>query len=286
MAVDAISDQGKKVEESIRLKGTSKDRQANNGWKVKFSILEKAGADKKTIYETMGSQEYKSLTLKEKYTTQFNLLAFLFGPLYYFHKKMWSKGVALLGFVGLVGVLLLFIEAVIQIILPAALFWVVPAIFMAHIANYDYYRHVEHGERTWINMPHFLSKPMSAALVPIVALLLAMSMATLTPRFSQAMDTLKLEKVSGVWVADSDGTRISIDFSGNQKVFKIAASTIPVSVRDIDNHNDTIILSVSLNDNREVLWTLHQAIGENNQMKLLLTIHDGTEENLSFIRNL
>lgn len=278
--------QGKKVEESIKIKGASEAHEMSNRWQVKFSILEKAGADKKTLYKMMGSQEYKNLTTKEKYKVQFNLPAFLFGPLYYFCKKMWAKGIVLLGFLGAVIALIMFIEAVVQITLPVALFWIVPAIFMAQTANYDYYRHMKHGDKKWKNMPRFLSKPKPALLAPTAALILLAGMFTLTPRFSQAIDALALEKVSGVWLAGSDGTRISIDLSGNQKVLRISGSTIPVSIRDIDNKNNTIIFSVNLSDNRQVLWTLHQVFNESGQATLFLTIHDGAEESLSFIRKL
>lgn len=143
----------------------------SDSWKARFEILERLGAGEKSafaFYKTMGSPEYKALSFKEKQIF-FNKLAVVFGPFYYFSKKMWLKGAMLLG-VGLVLVSLIeLIASIFRFSLPFGSYYVVANMTCSFIANYDYYRHVKHGEKIWPGLPEILSKPIGVIGVPLGA---------------------------------------------------------------------------------------------------------------------
>ena len=80
-------------------------------WQTKFEILEKIGAGEKSLAKAMKSDSFKQLVSSEKRKISFNILAFLFGPFYYFSKQMWQKGAFILGAVWLYTLLLSVIEA-------------------------------------------------------------------------------------------------------------------------------------------------------------------------------
>lgn len=144
----------------------------SDAWKTKFDILQKIGADEQFIYKAMSSAEYKALGFREKNKISFNILAFLFGPLYYFSKTMWEKGAVILGTTWLLAALLTLVEVVVGVELPAVVYWIPSAVICAQLANYDYFRKVMHGEKMWRGMPDIFSMPVGAIGFPVVAFLL------------------------------------------------------------------------------------------------------------------
>src|SRR5690606_170836 len=124
------------------------------------------------IYKAMSSAEYKALGFREKNKISFNILAFLFGPLYYFSKTMWAKGAVILGTTWLLAALLTLVEVVVGVELPAVVYWIPSAVICAQLANYDYFRKVMHGEKMWRGMPDISSMPVGAIGFPVVAFLL------------------------------------------------------------------------------------------------------------------
>jgi hypothetical protein len=110
-------------------------------WKVKFRLLEKAGGVKLT--------KFKDLSMSERMKVNFNLLGFLFGPIYYLCKGMWKKGLALFG-----ACLLAVVALVILLDLAGlgrfanALGYGAAAMFGVR-ANIDYYKKMVLGQNGW-----------------------------------------------------------------------------------------------------------------------------------------
>ena len=86
---------------------TQQSIEVSDSWNQKFAVLEKIGANEglKAYFDN-----YKSLTFGERFKVGFNILAFIFGPFYYFAKKMWLKGAFLFGAIISVNILLTILE--------------------------------------------------------------------------------------------------------------------------------------------------------------------------------
>lgn len=143
----------------------------SESWKEKFKILEKVGANNKFIYKAMSSEAFKSLGFREKQKISFCFLAFIFGPLYYFFKKMWFKGAVIFGGITLLNAILTLIEIMIDTTLPPVIYWIPGSVICAQLANYDYYKHVLYKEKMWKQLAVF-SKPIPATTFPVLAIIL------------------------------------------------------------------------------------------------------------------
>ena len=262
----------------------------SDAWKAKFDILQRIGADEQFIYKAMSSTEYKGLSFKEKYKVSsnvlFNVLAFFFGPLYYFSKKMWAKGAVILGATWGLAALLTLVESVIGIALPAVVYWIPSAVICAQLANYDYFRKVMHDEKMWRGLPDILSKPVGAIGFPLVALVLLLGISTLSPAYIAETKSQTLADVSGVWRGDTDGAMITISLSGKTKALNINGTQIPVAVQSIDQDNHIVTLGVSMSNGQQVSWALRQLFGQEGRFTLQMTLHDGTQDTLSYVRDL
>ncbi|MEV6774034.1 DUF2628 domain-containing protein [Nocardia sp. NPDC051030] len=88
---------------------------------------------------------YKALPFTQKIMLNSNFLAFLFGPIYFFVKGMWRKGLTLLGAIVVVSILGIAMN------LPdvfARLAGFVFAALAMSTANYAYYLHTK-GSTSW-----------------------------------------------------------------------------------------------------------------------------------------
>lgn len=103
--------------------------------------------------------------------------------------------------------------------------------------------------------------------------------------FEQAVESTTLSDVSGVWRTDTGGDMVTIDLTKASKHLIINGQTIPVRVNNIDSDNGTISLGVNAN-NELVTWTIRQIFSNDNSFTLQLTLHEGTQDGLSFVRNL
>jgi Protein of unknown function (DUF2628) len=113
----------------------------SDNWKAKFFLLEKAGGVK------MAS--IKALSVAERMKITFNLLAFLFGPIYYAFKGMWKKGLAIFG-ASLVLVLLIgFVLELAGLGRFANALGYGAAAFYAIRANIDYYKKMVLKQNGW-----------------------------------------------------------------------------------------------------------------------------------------
>lgn len=264
----------------------SRTPSVSDAWKAKFDILHKIGADEKFIYNAMSSTEYKGLRFKEKNKISFNVLAFFLGPLYYFIKTMWVKGTLILGATWILAALLTLVEAGIGVALPAFIYWIPPAVICAQLADYDYFRKVMFNEKLWSGLPSILSKPVGAIGFLLVALVLLLGVSTLSPAYIEETKTQTLVDVSGVWRGDADGAMITISLSGKEKLLNINGTQIPVTVQSIDLDNHVVTLGVALVNGQQAFWVLRQLFDKKGRFTLQMTLHDGTQDNLSFVRNL
>mgnify|MGYP003375681077 CR=1 FL=1 len=145
-------------------------------WKERFEIFEKIGAGEKekSYYKflTTSSSEFKALSFKERLKINFNILAFLFGPIYYLIKKMWIKGAFLFGATCILNTLFMLIEAIIGISFPSTVYYIPTGLIFSQAANYDYYRYIKYNEEIWPNTPKISTTPIDAIIFSIATFVL------------------------------------------------------------------------------------------------------------------
>lgn len=96
-----------------------------------------------------------------------------------------------------------------------------------------------------------------------------------------------LDEVSGVWRATKDGAMVSIIYADNKMRMFINDDPIPVTLGDIDNSNKTVNLNVTTNLGKPGVWTIRQVWDkEHKSFHLQLTLHDGMQDDLTFIRKI
>lgn len=126
----------------------------------------------------------------------------------------------------------------------------------------------------------------------MVASALASCNQAATPPIADAASTATaapsmLTDISGVWRA-SDGTMVSIVYDDKRLRLLFGAEAIPVQVGAIDQQNHTTNLKVTLPDGKPGIWTVSQVFDSSNKedFNLQLTLHDGTQDQLSFVRKI
>lgn len=102
--------------------------------------------------------------------------------------------------------------------------------------------------------------------------------------------TTLLNEMSGVWVAKSDNTMITIDFEKNTFRLMLGDELKDVTLGDVDTQNETVNIKAKNKENNQTLiWTLKR-VWEDKEKKtsfhLLLTVHTGAQEDLAFIRKI
>lgn len=95
-----------------------------------------------------------------------------------------------------------------------------------------------------------------------------------------------LDEISGVWRAKKDGTMVSFVYTEKRMRMFIGDDPIPVTLGDIDNQNRTVNLNTSI-DGKTGVWTVRQVWDkEHKSFHLQITLHDGTQDELSFVRKI
>ncbi len=95
-----------------------------------------------------------------------------------------------------------------------------------------------------------------------------------------------LDDMSGVWRGVSDDAMITLNLTGESKIIVINDNAIPVTINSIDRDNHIVSLKIN-NDGETMIWTLRQTFVEGeNSFTLDMTLHDGTNDELAFVRNL
>ncbi|RUR51302.1 DUF2628 domain-containing protein [Vreelandella populi] len=274
------------MEEALQNGKDARHQGLSKVWQHKFDLFEKVGSDHQSIYRAMGTSEYKALGFRDKQRISFNVWAFLFGPLYYFVKKMWAKGLLILAFIWLLATVFTLVEVALGTRFPDVVYWIPGAVIFAQLANHDYYRKIMKDEGIWPNMPAFFHKPLGLIIAPIGALLLLFGAILLTPEFGQEMEQYQLEEISGVWVSDFDNSMVSIDFRDrNRSQLTINGERFPVTITEVDRDNGIVSFRLMLNSQPRI-WSLRQVFYENNEFTVEIRLHDGTLEPFSFVRNL
>ncbi|MGM0695070.1 MAG: DUF2628 domain-containing protein [Pseudomonadota bacterium] len=270
------------MEETLQASRDARQQDLSKAWQHKFDLLEKVGADHQSIYRAMGTAEYKALGFRDKSRLTFNFWAFIFGPLYYFVKKMWAKGLLILALIWLLATVLTLVEAAFGFSIPDAVYWAPGAALSAQLASHDYYRKVMKGETAWPGTPDFFTKSVGLIVAPIGALLLLFGVSFLTPGSEQ----YQLEEVSGVWVSDTENTMVRIDFRDrDSSQISIDGERFPVTINNVDRNNSIVTFHIVING-QSYDWSLRQIFNDNNEFILQMTLHDGTREPFSFVRNL
>lgn len=119
------------------------DVEVSESWRQRFEFFEEFGIPNST---PESRQAYRRLPLGAKFRLTSNLWAFLFGPIYFFVKGMWRKGLVLAGLAIALAVVVLGLGTPDLVDRAASL--VVPALAMT-TANYAYYLHAVMGSRSW-----------------------------------------------------------------------------------------------------------------------------------------
>ncbi|TLH66217.1 hypothetical protein C1S80_07845 [Mycolicibacterium aubagnense] len=112
-------------------------------WQRRFDFfnaygLPNSSPESKAAYQAMSFMDRLKLTS--------NILAFLFGPIYFFVKGMWRKGLTLLGIFFAVEVVLVVLDVPDSLV--RGIGFGLAAIAMT-TANYAYYLHVVRGSQSW-----------------------------------------------------------------------------------------------------------------------------------------
>ncbi|WP_166905159.1 DUF2628 domain-containing protein [Mycobacterium sp. DL440] len=115
----------------------------SDSWRWKFDFFNTYGLPSAS---PEAKAAYRNLSLMAKLRLTSNILAFLFGPLYYFVKGMWRKGLTLLALVIAVAVVLVVLD--VSDTIGRAVSFGVFALAMS-TANYAYYLHVVRGSQSW-----------------------------------------------------------------------------------------------------------------------------------------
>lgn len=96
-----------------------------------------------------------------------------------------------------------------------------------------------------------------------------------------------LDEITGVWRAKNDGAMISLVYSDKKVRMFIGDSPMSVTLGDIDNENKTVNLNVRANDGKPGVWTIRQVWDkEHKSFSLQITLHDGTQDELTFVRKI
>ncbi|KWX60247.1 DUF2628 domain-containing protein [Mycobacterium sp. NAZ190054] len=112
-------------------------------WRIRFAYFETYGPVSST---PEGKQAFRALSFWDRIRISSNLWAFLFGPIYFFVKGVWRKGVTLLLLACVLAVVLVFVD--VGAVVERAASLIVPVLAMT-TANYAYYLHVVAGSRSW-----------------------------------------------------------------------------------------------------------------------------------------
>jgi hypothetical protein len=97
--------------------------------------------------------------------------------------------------------------------------------------------------------------------------------------------SVNIEDFCGVWRGDSDGAMVEINLESDTPSITINNQRFDVAIKEIDNDNH--ILSLKVNKSN-ITWSIKQVFEDKDHDKFTLdmTLQDGTNDSLSFVRNL
>lgn len=112
-------------------------------WQKRFDFFNAYGLPNSTPESRAA---YRALSFMDRLKLTSNILAFLFGPIYFFVKGMWRKGLTLLGIFFAVEVVLVVLDVPDSLV--RGIGFGLAAIAMT-TANHAYYLHVVRGSQSW-----------------------------------------------------------------------------------------------------------------------------------------
>ncbi|VXC77712.1 conserved exported hypothetical protein [Burkholderia sp. 8Y] len=97
-----------------------------------------------------------------------------------------------------------------------------------------------------------------------------------------------LQDISGVWKAQGSNGLMTIDYSSNRLRMLMDDTFIPVTVGAIDNENRTVNFNVTVAaTGKPAVWTIRQLWNnDKTSFHIQLTLHDGTQDQFSFVRKI
>ncbi|KLK90698.1 hypothetical protein AA309_24100 [Microvirga vignae] len=256
-------------------------------WKKRFRIIEKAGN-----IGAFGYRNGSQLDLSERFSVGFSVLAFFFGPFYYFFKGMHQKGFVLLGSGFLFSFVFALVEILINKTLPPFLYYIPTAALCASLASYDYYMFKVKLVTMWEPFRPF-RQVWVAATFALACLVLPIATLTLGEKALSnfQMGSISFDGIlpggdlqaefSGVW-RDDEGTIVEISLDNEVKQITIAQQTVQVQIRKVEKADRTILMKP---DTANQVWTLRQ-LGDGERSSLNLSINDRFEGYLTFVRPL
>lgn len=111
-------------------------------WQRRFAFFDQYG---RPDGSPQARAAYRAMSFGERLRLNSNILAFIFGPFYFFAKRMWRKGFTLL-IAELAAVALKLLSVPDAIVRPVG--FAVSAMALL-TANYAYYLHVRRGSTSW-----------------------------------------------------------------------------------------------------------------------------------------
>lgn len=126
-------------------------------------------------------------------------------------------------------------------------------------------------------------KPLVLAVTGVIGLLMVSGVLTLSldPNLQQAAFR---DDVSGVWRASHDGTLVTLRLNAEPASVDINGQSLPVTIGSYDDGNG--IISFRLQGNPAAEVTIRQISDGDNRFHLLITLPDGSQDEMSFVRNL
>jgi len=160
-------------------------------WKEKFKTLDKIPNQRMRF-----TPDLEGLTFKERLKVAFNIWAFIFGPIYYFLKKLWVKGLLLFSFQLFY---ILFLDLFTMISgqsLSIHIYWAPPAAMYAIMANVDYYKYKTLNETLWPGFPNVFKNQLVITIFVVIPLAMQWALYDLTPEFKNDLEAIVLQDIT------------------------------------------------------------------------------------------
>ena len=149
---------------SLPVQESSEERQPQ----IKQSNLEWMEAHQLKLSDIFNINKLKSLGIAQVFIRIFNFWPLLIGPLYYFFKKMWMKGLYGVAMWSVYFGVLAVLEA--SNISVGLVWYFLPSLLFSLMVNVDIYRHKVHQEICWSFIPKQMQKLPVALFVFVVSL--------------------------------------------------------------------------------------------------------------------
>ena len=131
-------------------------------------------------------------------------------------------------------------------------------------------------------LPDFLTKPLIN--VPILLFSLLFTFGAMIYA-EGGFESMVLDDVSGVWRGDSDGAMVMIDLTNeHNKSISVNGNLYLISNVKVDDSDEIISMQVNGNDGVKVTWTLRKFESEDGSFYINLTLPNGVQDDLSFVR--